>query len=236
VVKLPGLGGWSEDPLWGAIYDWTVEHPRAGGVLWRLGIQSDLGRLYEAAEEIGQQADGARILDIPCGGGVALRALRPGQHVEYVAADISQRMLDRTMDAARARGVEHLVTPRLADVGALPFDDASFDLVVSFTGLHCFPDPARAVVEMVRVLRPGGVITGSALFEDTGRRYEPMRRVGRLSGLLGPGCTTDEVCRWLTSRGIEEVTIDVSGAMGYFRGVRVAPRTPPAPGRATRTP
>ena len=78
------------------------------------------------------------------------------------------------------------MTGQLADVGALPFDDASFDLVVSFTGLHCFPDPARAVVELVRVLRPGGVITGSALLNDTGLRYEPMRRGGRLAGLLGP--------------------------------------------------
>jgi SAM-dependent methyltransferase len=219
-VKLPGLGGWSEDPVWGSFYDWTVEHPRVGGALWAVGMQSDLQRLYRAADEIGAQPDGARILDVPCGGGVALRGLRPTQRVEYVAADISQRMLDRTMDAARTRGVHHLVQPRLADVSALPFDDADFDLVVSFTGLHCFPDPARAVTEMVRALRPGGVITGSAFYTDTGRRFEPMRRAGRLAGLLGPGCTTDDVRRWLAARGVADVSLEVSGAMGYFRGVR----------------
>jgi len=220
--KLPGLGGWSEDPLWGSFYDWTVEHQRLGGALWALGIQSDLRLLYDAAAEIGRQRSGARVLDVPCGGGVALRGLRPDQGLDYVAADISQLMLDRTARAARERGVADQVTTRLADVEELPFEDQSFDLVVSFTGLHCFPDPARAVVELARVTKLGGVITGSALLNDTGMRFEPMRRAGRLAGLLGPGCTSEEVQRWLARQGVADVSLDVSGAMGYFRGVRRA--------------
>jgi ubiquinone/menaquinone biosynthesis C-methylase UbiE len=216
------LGGWSDDPLWGSFYDWTVEHRRVGGAVWALGIQSDLRLLYDAAAEIGRQRSGARVLDVPCGGGVALRGLRPDQGVDYVAADISQRMLDRTARAARAHRVADQVTTQLADVEELPFEDRSFDLVVSFTGLHCFPDPARAVVELARVLKLGGVITGSALLNDTGMRFEPLRRAGRLAGLLGPGATSDEVQRWLARQGVAEVTLDVSGAMGYFRGVRRA--------------
>jgi SAM-dependent methyltransferase len=219
-VKLPGLGGWSDDPLWGSFYDWTVEHPRVGGAIWAVGIQSDLRRLYSAAGEIAEQPAGSRILDVPCGGGVALRGLRPGQGVEYVAVDISQTMLDRTMDAARSREVADQVTPRVADVGDLPFEDGFFDLVVNFTGLHCFPEPARAVIEMVRVLRPGGVITGSAVLNDTGLRHEPMRRIGRLAGLLGPGCTGDEVMYWLAAQGCRDSTLDRSGAIAYFRGVK----------------
>jgi SAM-dependent methyltransferase len=221
-VKLPGLGGWSDDPLWGSFYDWTVEHRRVGGALWAVGIQSDLRMLYDAAEEIGRQRPGARVLDVPCGGGVALRGLHPEQDVDYVAADISQRMLDRTARVAREHGLTDQVTTRVADVEELPFEDQSFDLVVSFTGLHCFPDPARAVVEMCRVLRIGGVIIGSALLNDTGTRFEPMRRAGRLAGLLGPGCTSDQVQRWLARQGVSDVTLDVSGAIAYFRGVRRA--------------
>ena len=219
-MKLPGLGGWSDDPLWAHFYDWTVEHPRVGSAIWRIGMQSVLSRLYAAAEEIGRQPAGSRILDIPCGGGVALRGLRPGQGVTYVAADIAQTMLERTMEAARERGVDDQVEPRIADVGDLPFDDDSFDLVVSFTGLHCFPYPARAVVEMVRVLRPGGVITGSALLNDSGIQHEPIRRAGRLAGLLGPGCTGDEVVHWLSAQGVSGPTLERSGGIGYFRGVK----------------
>ncbi|GAA3516979.1 class I SAM-dependent methyltransferase [Nocardioides daeguensis] len=219
---LPGLGGWSEDPLWASFYDWTVEHPNAGGAVWRVGINSDLRRLYRAADEIGRQPAGSRILDIPCGGGVALRGLRPGQGVEYVAADIAQTMLDRTTRAAARRGVADQVQPRIADVGDLPFADDSFDLVVTFTGLHCFPDPRRAVVEVARVLRPGGVLTGSALLNDTGLRFGPLRRAGRVAGLLGPGCTSTDLQTWLAEEGIADVVVERSGALAYFRGVKRA--------------
>lgn len=224
-LRLPGFGGWSEDPLWASFYDWSVEHPRAGGAFWRLGIGSDLGRLYDAAAEIGRQPAGSAVLDIPCGGGVALRGLRRGQGVRYVAADISRTMLDRTVEAARTRGVADQVEPQVADVGALPFDDGEFDLVVSFTGLHCFPDPHRAVLEMGRVTHPGGVLTGSALLNVPalsrgGLRTVPLRRVGRMSGLLGPSATGAEVRTWLAEAGFSEVTLEMSGAMGYFRGVR----------------
>jgi hypothetical protein len=71
---------------------------------------------------------------------------------------------------------------------------------------------------MCRVLHPGGVITGSALLEDTGVRYSPVRRVGRLAGLLGPGATAAQVHHWLVEAGLVEVTIEISGAIGYFRG------------------
>lgn len=219
-MKLPGFGGWHEDPLWASFYDWTVEHPRIGGSLWRVGIGSELSLLYDAADEIGRQPAGARVLDVPCGGGVALRGLRPGQQVSYVAADIAREMVDRTMDAARERGVEEQVEVRVADVATLPFPDRDFDLVVTFTGLHCFPDPRRAVTEMVRVLRPGGVLSGSAVLNDTGLRFEPMRRIGRATNLLGPSCSGPELQSWLDDLGVADLTLQTSGAICYFRGVR----------------
>lgn len=151
---------------------------------------------------------------------MALRGLRRGQGVEYVAGDIAQAMLDRTLRVAERRGVAEQVVPRIADVGDLPFDDVSFDLVVTFTGLHCFPDPERAVAEMGRVLRPGGVLTGSALLNDTGLRFEPLRQAGRVAGLLGPGCTSADLETWFAREGVADLVIERSGAIAYFRGVK----------------
>lgn len=213
------LGSWGEDPLWGVIYDWTVEHRTLGGALWLASMQSDLGRLYAATEEIGRVAPGSRVLDVPCGGGVALRGLSPDQDVSYVAADLDPRMLERTQAAARRRGLGHLVRTERADVGDLPFEDDSFDLVVTFTGLHCFPDPHRAIEEMARVLRPGGRLIGSSLLEDSGLRFAGMRATGRLAGLLGPGVTSRQVREWFADGGVE-VDVERSGALGYFRGVK----------------
>jgi SAM-dependent methyltransferase len=219
-LRVPGLGGWSEDPLWATFYDWSVEHPRAGGAIWKAGIGSDLGLLYAAAAEIGRQPAGSVVLDVPCGGGVALRGLRQGQGVRYVAADIAQTMLDRTMASARERGLADQVEPQLADVGELPFADGEFDLVVSFTGLHCFPDPQRAVLEMGRVTHAGGVLTGSALLNDTGLRTLPIRTIGTFAGLLGPSATRAQVRDWMAQAGFTDVTLRMSGAIGYYRGVR----------------
>lgn len=220
-MRLPGFGGWGEDPLWSYVYPWLVEHDDGvGGLAWRLALDSDLSLLHEAAGEIGTLPAGARVLDVPTGSGVAMRGLRVGQGVDYVAADISATMLRRAAAKARDLGVDDQVTAVVADVGELPWADASFDLVVSFTGLHCFPDPRRAIEEMVRVLVPGGALTGSSMFTDTGLRHAPGRVVGRAAGVLGPMLTSQECRQWLTAAGCVDVEVEVGGALGYFRAVR----------------
>jgi len=225
-VRVRGLSvlaprsAWADDPPWAPVYDWVVEHERVGGALWRLGTDSDLAALHHAADEIGQLPAGSRVLDVPCGGGVALRGLRRGQGLDYVAADIAEAMLERTMDAADRRGLADQVRPVVTDVQALDHADAEFDLVVSFTGLHCFPDPHGAVLELARVLRPGGVLTGSAILNDTGLRFTGLRLGGRAAGLLGPSCTTPELLAWLAEAGVSRVRAEASGAIVYFRGVK----------------
>lgn len=219
-MRIPGLGGWDRDPLWASVYDWIIDAPVVGPMAWKIGVGSDLGLLHEAAAELSRLGAGSQVLDIPCGGGVAVRGLSTGQGIDYVAADISQRMLTRTAQEAARQGVSDQVRTRIADVNDLQFTDEHFDMVLSFTGLHCFPDPHRAVLEMTRVLRRGGVISGSALCTDTGLRYEPLRRVGALAGVLGPGCTTVEIAEWLAECGVGDPRITVSGAIAYFRGVK----------------
>ncbi len=219
-MRLPGLGGWSEDPLWSYVYPWLVDSGPVGRTAWRAGMGSDLTLLHEAAAEIGTLPAGSRVLDVPTGSGVALRGVRPGQGLDVVAADISTIMLERAAATAARLGVTDQVRTSVADVGDLPFADGSFDLVVSFTGLHCFPDPRRAIGEMVRVLTPGGAITGSSLFTDTGLRYRPLRRGGARLGILGPMCTSAEARAWLREAGCSEVELALHGALGYFRAVR----------------
>lgn len=211
---------WENDPAWASFYDWTVEHPILGGAVWRLGLGSDLGELHRATAEIGSLPAGSNVLDVPCGGGVALRGLRPGQGLRYVAADIAPAMLERAMRNARRRGVADQIAPTLSDVHAMQFTDGAFDLVISFTGLHCFPRPKDAVNELGRVTRRGGVLTGSTLVRDFTLRGVPIKLVGRASGLLGPGVGSAELPQWLTAAGFTDVRVTQSGPMAYFHAVR----------------
>lgn len=209
---------WRANPPWAKVYGFLVERAGVGGLMWRLGMNTELSKLYRAAEEIGRLPDGAAVLDIPCGSGVALRGVRPGQEVRYVAADISPAMLERTRDEADRRGV--VIELQEADAGNLPFADGAFDLVVAFTSLHCFPDPARAIKEMARVLKPGSRLSGSAFLNDSGARFEPIRVAGRLGGLLGPGGSHADLRRWLAWAGFEDVVLDRSGGLTYFTASR----------------
>lgn len=95
-----------------------------------------------------------RVLEIAAGTGVATRAMSLAlpADVSLVATDLNQPMLDR----AAAVGTARPVTWRQADALQLPFDDASFDVVVCQFGVMFFPDKVAAAHQTRRVLRDGG--------------------------------------------------------------------------------
>lgn len=92
------------------------------------------------------------VLEVAIGTGLNLPCY-PAE-VTLTGVDLSEGMLAIARDRARRLG--HPVTLRAGDAEALPFAEASFDTVLCTFGLCAIPDPAAAVGEMVRVLRPGG--------------------------------------------------------------------------------
>src|SRR4051812_46882681 len=111
----------------GAVYDFYIERPWLAGTIGRLMWGAPIRPMYAAMEEIGRIGDGATIVDAPCGGGLALRALRPEQQVRFVGVDISPQMLERFRARAGTRGLEQ-VAAVVGDMRALPLPDASADL------------------------------------------------------------------------------------------------------------
>lgn len=94
-------------------------------------------------------------LDIATGAGHTALAFAP--HVAHViASDITNEMLAEARKLADEKGLANVETAN-ADAEALPFPDAAFHLVTSRIAPHHFPDPARFVREVARVLKPGGV-------------------------------------------------------------------------------
>ena len=99
--------------------------------------------------------DGIRILDVGCGTGYFTRLLtKGGESVHAVGIDIEETFIRYAREASADLPIEFQV----GDALALPFEDASFDLVTSHTFFTSISDPVRAMDEMKRVLKPGGMI------------------------------------------------------------------------------
>ncbi len=145
---------------------------------WTSGDYAVIGtQLQIVGEQLCEALDvraGQRLLDVAAGNGnVSLAAARRG--CEVVSTDYVPALLERGRERAAAERLAMDFRP--ADAEALPFQDASFDLVASSFGVMFTPDQARAAAELARVCRPGGRI-GLA-------NWTPEGFVGQLFKVIG---------------------------------------------------
>ena len=103
--------------------------------------------------------EGSRVLDVGTGPGrvpLAIAHATPGLRVEGI--DLSPEMVGHARRNAAEAGLGDRVAFTEGDVANLPYDDASFDLVVSTISQHHWRDAAGGLRELRRVLRPGGQV------------------------------------------------------------------------------
>jgi ubiquinone/menaquinone biosynthesis C-methylase UbiE len=131
--------------------------------------------------------DGSRVLDAGTGPGRIPRQLAAAHPTWTVdGLDLEPRMIDY----ARAQDPAHRVTFTVGDVAALPYPDASFDLIVSSMSQHHWSDVDGAIRDLRRALRPGGRLwiydvrwalrrarrTSEQIFETVRREPSPTTR------------------------------------------------------------
>lgn len=134
----------------------TFNVRRADGYEQLMGRWSK--RLAPPFIDFANVADGDRVVDVGCGTGSLTFALPQAANIAEVAAiDFSPVFVEE----AKRRNTDSRIGIGEGDACALPFGDGQFDRALSLLVLHFVPDAAKAVSEMRRVVRPGGVVAAA---------------------------------------------------------------------------
>ncbi|KQW36900.1 class I SAM-dependent methyltransferase [Rhizobacter sp. Root404] len=187
---------------------------------WASGDYAVIGTTLQiVGEQLAEACDlrwDERVLDVAAGNGNAtLAAARRGCRV--TSTDYVPALLERGAARARAEGLNAAF--EIADAEALPYDAASFDVVLSTFGVMFAPDQAKAASEMARVCRPGGRI-GLANWTPEGFIGQLFKTLGRH---LPPPAGVQPPSRWGVETALHELfgdsaqSIAVTKRMFNFR-------------------
>lgn len=137
-----------------------------------VGLTKHLGGLdaTEVLVELCHIGPGRCVLDVGCGAGQTPVYLAKQHGCHVVGVDILPRMVERAEERAQGAGVAELVEFRVADAQELPFDDGTFDAVITESASAFPEDKQQAVNEYARVTKPGGFV---GLNESTWLRTPP---------------------------------------------------------------
>ncbi len=116
----------------------------------------DIGRQIFLEHFGADLLQGARLLDVGCGlGGKTVWYAEAGAR-DVVGVDLAWKHVQQSARFAAARGQADRIRVARADAMRLPFKDATFDVVTANDSMEHFADPAGALAELARVVRPGG--------------------------------------------------------------------------------
>jgi SAM-dependent methyltransferase len=181
---------------------------------WSAGDYGKVGvTLTIMAELLAEAADlkpGQKVLDVASGNGNAsLAAAR--RFGDVTAIDYVPMLLEEARKRAEAEGLS--IDFREGDAEELPFEDSSFDAVLSTLGVMFAPDQQKAAEELLRVVKPGGTIALASWVPD-GYIGELFKTIGRY---VPPPAGLKPPFRWGTEEGLEEL---LDGGIGSLRSRR----------------
>jgi ubiquinone/menaquinone biosynthesis C-methylase UbiE len=181
-------------------------------------VNFDSERLVDALEIL----PGERVLDVACGSGNAALAAARRTWNQTVGADFVPELLERGRERAATERLE--VEFVEADAQELPFEEASFDVVISVFGAMFAPDQEKTAAELLRVTKPGGRI-GMANWTPDGRVAQMFMTMVKHTGGPPPGTVppvlwgTEARLRELFADGISELRVKRMKSRQAFRSV-----------------
>ena len=128
-------------------------------LVWDMNKAENDAYLEKAMAGIPENFSG-KLLEVPVGTGILTMPLyQTLPQADITCLDYSPDMMGQAQEKADRLHLKN-VTFRQGDVGALPFADGAFDIVLSLNGFHAFPDKEAAYREVFRVLKSGGTFCG----------------------------------------------------------------------------
>lgn len=186
-------------------------------IVWNMDAEKNYRYLERALSGVPENFTG-KLLEVPVGTGVLTMPIyRDLPGAEITCLDYSPDM----MSAARARA-EHARIQNVrfvqGDVGALPFEDESFDIVLSLNGFHAFPDKEAAYRETFRVLKSGGTFCGCFYVQGGCRRTDWfIKHLYQPKGFFTPPYETEVSLRQRLSGMYAEVNVTGVEGISCFR-------------------
>ena len=209
----------------GSIYDGIITRSTLIGkmmdsLVWGLDAELAARWIEDALAPIPVGFSGS-LLEVPVGTGVLtmpLYATLPDAAVTCL--DYSADMMENAKKRASAMGLANIAFVQ-GDVGALPFDDGSFDAVLSLNGFHAFPDKDAAYRETYRVLKKGGVFCGCFYIAgEFGRTDWFVKHMYVPKGFFTPPFETKKSLEERLGALYSEVGVHTVRAEGIFRCVK----------------
>ncbi|RHU82147.1 class I SAM-dependent methyltransferase [Clostridiaceae bacterium OM08-6BH] len=185
-------------------------------LVWAMNKAENDAYLEKALSGIPEHFSG-KLLEVPVGTGIlTMPVYQTMPEADITCLDYSPDMMGQAQEKA-----EHLrqqnVTFRQGDVGALPFADGAFDIVLSLNGFHAFPDKEAAYQEVFRVLKSGGTFCGCFYVAGECKQSDWfVRHVYEKTGFFTPPYETTASLKKRLKKRYAAVTLGTVKSMVWF--------------------
>ena len=189
-------------------------------IVWNMDGEKNLRYLERALSGVPEDFSG-KLLEVPVGTGVlTMPVYRELPGAEITCLDYSPDMMAAAQTRAKQVGIRNVRFVQGA-VGALPFPDESFDIVLSLNGFHAFPDKEAAYREIFRVLKKGGTFCGCFYIRGGCRRTDWfIRHLYQPKGFFTPPYETETSLRQRLTGLYSAVNVTSVEGIGCFRCVK----------------
>ena len=185
-------------------------------LVWDMNKAENDDYLEKALSGIPEHFSG-RLLEVPVGTGIlTMLVYQTLPEADITCLDYSTDMMGQAQEKANRLKLNN-VTFQQGDVGALPYEDDTFDIVLSLNGFHAFPDKEAAYREVFRVLRPGGTFCGCLYVMGEHKRTDWfVRHVYEKTGFFTPPYETVSSLKNRLERMDAAVTLGNVKSMAWF--------------------